>query len=242
MAKEDKQVSVEVSPPAKMVRGQIWHFSRELWNDHEFWIRALAIKGGASAVVAVGVMGITHVIALPFFIAALGIALCGAFICLGIYGVLMGTTSAWDKLRDIYYKTISGHVPEHERNSKPLHHSLVEYAWVQRVARKDMVQRLMMTRAWQVTTTVTKRQQELFLTGLAGTGSVFWVVMGIVTLVTQLVVLPVVAVGSIITFGTVFAVGTVLSGIYGIYLSIDNLLRFLHIKKPREDDKTDIQP
>lgn len=209
-----------------------WSFSRELWNDHEFWIRALAVKGGASAIVVAGVVGISYVVALPFFVAALGIALCGGLISLGLYGVLLGTTSAWEKLRDAYYKTFFGIPPkEKAAPAKPLHQQLVEHPRFQKWKQSKAMQKILGSRAWKFTTAVTQKQQDLFLTGLAGTGSIFWGVFSAVTLITQIVVLPVVAIGSLLTFGTVLAVGGLLSGAYGVYLSIDSLLRSLGIKK-----------
>jgi len=49
-------------------------FAGELMREHEFWVRALAVKGGASAIVIAGVMALSYVIAAPFMLAAMGIA------------------------------------------------------------------------------------------------------------------------------------------------------------------------
>jgi len=225
-------MEIKNTPPPINIWQRSWSFSRELWNDHEFWIRALAIKGGASAVVVAGVSGISYVVALPFFVATLGIAVCGGLIGLGLYGVFLGATSAWDKLQAVYYNTIfAGRPREKPAAVKPLHRQLAENPRVQEWIKRDFMQKFLGSRAWKVTRVVTQKQQNLFLTGLAGTGSVFWGVISAITLVTQIVVLPVAALGSVLTFGTALAVGGLLSGIYGVYLSIDSLLRSIRKKR-----------
>lgn len=222
----------KTGPKAKTLLQRSWAFSRELWSDHDFWIHALAVKGGASAVVVAGAAGITYVIALPFFVAAVGIAACGALIGLGLYGIFAGTANARDKLRRIYYKTFSsGPPPERMPDAKPLHRRLVENARVRAWLEKPLAQKFFNSRVWKMTGAITEKQREIFLTSLAGTGSLFWIVTSILTLVTQIVVLPVVALGSVLTFGIALAVGGLLSAAYGLYISIQSLLRFLRIRK-----------
>ena len=218
--------------PAKNLPQRLSAFSRELWNDQDFWIHALAVKGGASAVVVTGIVGISYVVALPFFVAALGIALCGGLIGLGLYGFFLGAAKAWSILKVIYYRTISATPqPKKTKAAKPLHQRLADSASVQKWLHRPVVRKLLKSRAWKVANTLTQRQQELFLSGLAGTGSIFWSVISALTLITNIIVLPVVALGSLLTFGTVLAAGSLLSGVYGIYLSLQGLLRSLRGKK-----------
>lgn len=217
---------------AKTFLQRSWAFSRELWSDHDFWIHALAVKGGASAVVVAGIAGITYVVALPFFIAAVGIAACGALIGLGLYGIFAGTANAYGKLKRIYYKTFfHARPPEKRSDTKPLHRKFVENVHIEIFLGRPLPQKLFNSRVWKMTGAITKKQRDIFLTGLAGTGSLFWAVMSALTLITQIVVLPVVALGSVLTFGVALAVGGLLSAAYGLYISINSLLRFLHIRK-----------
>lgn len=219
--------SAPASVPAdKTVWQRLKHFSSELWNDHDFWIRALAIKGGASAVIIAGVVGISYVVAMPFLLATTVVAACLGLVGLGIYGICLGTVTSWEKLKSIYSKTVSTKPPKPvDLVRKPFYQKLLESKFVKRLTEHPLAQKFLNSHTWKYTRTIAKKQQDFFLTGLAGGGSIFFGTLGVIALVTQVAVLPVVAVGSILTFGTVAAVGGVISGVYGLYLSIE---KFAH--------------
>ena len=209
-------------------------FAREIWNDHDFWIKALAIKGGAGAVVIAGIMAIAHLVALPFLVAAFGIALCVGLIAVGLYGVFVGTLTMGDKLADIYYKVFSQEPPhKSEPSRKLLSQQLAESRHIRALMRNPLLKKIQQSRAWKITQRITKKQQDIFLAGLAMKGSVISVIGGVSLIVTQIFVLPVIAVGSLLTFTTILAVSTVASGLYGIYLSTQGLMHLL--RRGKED-------
>jgi hypothetical protein len=203
-------------------------FAREIWNDHDFWIKALAIKGGAGAVIIAGIMAIAHLVALPFLVAAFGIALCVGLIAVGLYGVFVGTLTMGDKLAEIYYKVFSQE-PPHKKppRRKLLSQRLAESRHVRALMAHPLLKKIQQSHAWKATQRITKKQQDIFLAGLAMKGSVISVIGGVSLIVTQIFVLPVIAVGSLLTFTTILAVSTVASGLYGIYLSTRGLMHIL---------------
>lgn len=213
------------------------NFSREIWDDHDFWIRTLAVKGGASAVVVACMVAVSHIVALPFFLAAAGIAACVGVVAIGLYGIFLGGTTAWNKLKGIYSKTFSGNTQKPRTQPKKfLYQKLLENSRIKRLTEKPLVQKFINSRAWRMTESIARKQQDMFLTGLAGGGSVFLGTLSALTLVTQIALLPVIAVGGLVTLTTVIATGGVLSGAYGIYLSGQKLLQsFRAYKKPKTE-------
>lgn len=211
--------------------GESWQrlksFARELWHDQDLWIRAIAAKGGAGIILATGVIGITHVVALPFFLAAAGLALCGGFIGVGLFGMAYGAKTVWDKLKELYCKTILGREPEKKADAPPLH----ERSFAQKIMRHPWARKLADSRAWKTTQALTQKQQDLLLAGFAGTGSLLWGTISAVTLVTQLLILPVVAIGGLLTVGTAVAVGGLASSVYGVFLAGRSVAKTIRLKK-----------
>jgi hypothetical protein len=227
---------MEQQAPTLEIPASIWqkskNFAKEIWNDHDFWVKALAIKGGAGAVVIAGVVAISHLIALPFLLAAGGIALCGGLIALGLYGAFLGAATIWDKLRSVYYKTFSDKPPEEKMTpDKSFHQKMAESPRLKALQENPFMKKFLNSRVWQATQRITKKQEDIFLAGLAMKGSIFSTVIGISMIATQVVVLPVIAVGSLLTFTTVAAVGAVMGGSYGIYLATRNIIDTLRSKK-----------
>lgn len=215
--------------PAKSLWRRGWNFAREIWNDHDFWIRALAIKGGASAAVIAGLVGISYVLPLPFLIAAAGISACTGLIGLGLYGVFLGAAGARDKLGDIYSRTISGKPRKQKAPSlKRLHRKLLDSPRVQKWMARPLTQKFLNSRPWKLTRALAQKEQDVFMAALAGTGSIFW---GTVSAIALAAVLPALAIGSVFTFGTALAIGGTLSGIYGVYLSAQSMVHSIRAKK-----------
>lgn len=228
--------------PVKNIWRRFCNFIGEIWNDHDFWIRALAIKGGASAIVVAGVVGVSYVVALPFLVATVGIIACSCLIGLGLGGVFLGLARARDKLVDIYFKTLSRKPAKEKTNSiERLRQKLLGSPRIKKLLEKPLTRKLLDSQVWKTARALAQKQQDVFLASLAGTGSVFWGSISALALVTQIVVLPVVAVGSLFTVGTVLAVGGLISGAYGIYLSAQSLIYHLRAKKKRADDKAKIK-
>jgi hypothetical protein len=223
------------SAPRKNLLRRSWDFAREIWNDHEFWIKVLAIKGGASAAVIAGVVGISYVLPLPFIIAAAGISACTGLIGLGLYGVFLGAAGARDKLADIYSKTIS-HKPRKQKapSLKRLHRKLLDSPRVKKWMAKPLTQKFLNSRPWKFTLALAQKEQNVFMAALAGTGSVFW---GTVSAIALAAVLPALAIGSVFTFGTALAIGGTISGAYGVYLSVQSMVHSIRAKKGAKNIK-----
>lgn len=211
---------------------QKWlNFAREIWNDHDFWIKALAVKGGAGAIVIAGIMAIAHLVALPFLVAAVGIALCVGVVAVGLYSVFLSALTIWNKLVEVYYRTFLNKSFKRENTPrKLLSRRLAESPFMKALLEKALVQKLLKSSAWEATRRITKRQEDIFLAGLAMKGSIVSTIVGVSLIVTQILVLPVIAVGSLLTFTTLLAVSTIASGAYGIYLSTRGLIDAIRSK------------
>ncbi|MDP2205462.1 MAG: hypothetical protein Q8K65_04080 [Alphaproteobacteria bacterium] len=197
------------------------NFTRELLREHEFWVHALAVKGGASAIVVSAVLAVSYVVAAPFMLAAAGIAACGAVVGLGIYGITAGSMRSWYRLRKIYSNVTGKPLPPKPDVQKP--------NWVQRQCEKPGIKKLLETKAvkgflntrmWKMSRKLAVGQQDNLLGGLAVGGAVLSLALGAAALATQILVLPVVAVGGLVVGGAVLATSYLISGISGLYFGI----------------------
>lgn len=235
------QPPAETTPATKETsREQLWKrvikFAKELANDHDFWVHTIALKGGASTIVMAGVIGISYVVSLPFIVGAIGLAACCGGIGLGLYGIAVAAHTTFDKLRDLYAEIIKGEEPKVKAPIKPWADRLAENPRIQRLMQKPLAQKFLNSRTWKMTYRLTREPQELLLTALALKGSIFWGALSATVLATNIVILPVVAVGSLVTLTTVLAAGSVLSSIYGVYLSTSSLVRHMKQKKTIEKE------
>jgi len=208
-----KQLPTPVS--SSTLRQKWLNFARGIWDDHDFWIKALAVKGGAGAIVIAGVMAIGHLVALPFLAAAVGIALCVGLIAVGLYGIFLGILTIWDKLVELYYRAFL----QKSRRKKSTHRKLLsqrlaENPRIQALLAKPFPQKFLKSRAWKATRHITKKQEDIFLASLAMKGSIISTIVGASLIMTKILVLPVMAVGSVLTFTTLLAVSTIASGVY----------------------------
>lgn len=233
-------IPLQASPVAadKTVWQRSWSFIKELLNDHDFWIRALAIKGGAGAIIFASVVGLSYVVALPFLLAATGVVACTGLIAVGVYGICLGAATSWQKLKIIYSKTVSTKPPKPaDPARKPFTQKLLDSRFIKRLTALPLAQKLLNSHAWRYTRAIAEKQQDFLLTGFAGGGSIFFGTVGVITLSTQIVVLPVIAVSSLLTFGTIAATGAILSATYGLYLSIQKFSHSIGEKKKAWKEK-----
>lgn len=226
------------SPPAAPAAGGLarrWRmtkaFAKELMHEHEFWVHALAVKGGASAIVIASVLAVSYVVAAPFMLAAAGIAACGAVVGLGAYGIVAGGARSWYRLRKIYSNVTGKPLPPKPADKGP--------NWWQRQCEKPAVRKVLETpvvkgflnsRAWKMTQKLTTGQQDNVLGGIAVGGAAISLVLGAAALATQILVLPVVALGGLITVAAVTATSYLVSGISGLYFGITGI-RHMREKK-----------
>jgi|GEM_PF-1616589 len=209
-----------------------WRFTKELFREHEFWVHTLAVKGGLSAIAVTGILGISYVVAMPFMVAAAGIAACGAVIGLSAYGMAAGAARGWYRLRKVYAKVTGKPMPKRPvREGKTWWQRQMERPFVQKILNAKPVAAFKRSRAWRLTQKYTEGQQDNVLGSLAVGGAVLSLAVGVTALVTQLAVLPVVAVGSLVTFATVMAASYIVSGISGLYFGITGIR---HMKKEKK--------
>ncbi|MBI1215062.1 MAG: hypothetical protein GC185_04485 [Alphaproteobacteria bacterium] len=214
-----KNVKASIARKARTVKT----YAVEIFNEHDLWVEALAVKGGASAVVAAGIVGLSYVVALPFMVAAGGIALCGALIGLGAYGMAAGGARAWDSLKATIAR-IRGVEPEHHEfpKKRDIFQRLQNTKLIRKIRDSKIAKTITATRAWKVTEKFMRQSEETILGGLALGGAVATLAVGGALLATQVLVLPVVAIGATATFAAVEAVTMIASGAYGLYLCYDN--------------------
>ncbi len=209
-----------------------WRFTKELFREHEFWVHTLAVKGGLSAIAVTGILGISYVVAMPFMVAAAGIAACGAVIGLSAYGMAAGAARGWHRLRKVYARATGKPMPQRPvRQGKTWLQRQCERPFMQKILHSKPVEAFKRSRAWRLTKKFTDGQQDNVLGSLAVGGAVLSLAVGVTALVTQLAVLPVVAVGGLVTFATVMAASYIVSGISGLYFGITGIR---HMKKEKQ--------
>ena len=210
-------------------------FGGELMREHEFWVHALAVKGGASAIVIAGVVALSYVIAAPFVLAATGIMACSALIGLGVYGIAAGSSRGWTRLRKIYSNVTGTPMPEkHDEHKTGWFKRQLERPAAQRFIQSRPAQAFLNSRAWKLTQKYTDGQQDNVLGGIAVGGAAVTLVLGAVALATQMLVLPVIALGGLVTVAAVTAVTYLVSGISGLYFGITGIR---HMKKDKQRAK-----
>jgi hypothetical protein len=140
---------------------------------------------------------------------------------LGVYGIAAGSMRSWYRLRKIYHSATGKPLPPKPADTGP--------NWLQRQYERPRVKQFMQTkpvksfvesRLWQFTKKITMGQQDNVLGGLAVGGAVLSLALGGAALATQLLVLPVVAVGGLVVGGAVMATSYLVSGVSGLYFGI----------------------
>lgn len=206
-------------------------FSREIWNDHQFWLNTVAMKSGAGAIVLAGTLGIGYVVSLPFLAATTGLIVCSGIIGFGVFGIAAGAVRAKNHLRSTYYKATGKEEPPHApENNKSMTQRLREKPMVQKILAHKFTQKMKDTLAWRMVSKLHHRQ-EAMLGGLAGVGSVTSVALGGWMLFTALVALPVITAGSLLTIAAVTGLAYLASGISSTYLTVRGLMDSREKKK-----------
>ena len=207
-----------------------WTFAKEAWDEHDLWIEALAVKGGASAIIIAGVVALSSIVALPFFAAAGVIAGCGALLGVGIYACAAAGAKGWESLCNVYNR-VRGREPKEKpkKERKDIAARIADMKWVKKAVQHPWAQKALNSRAWKTTQRFTKRREDSILHGMAVGGALVTLALGATVLATQVLVLPVVAVGGLLTWATAEVLVCFASGTYGLYLSAESI-----IKKRRE--------
>ncbi len=202
-----------------------WAFTKELFNDHTFWVKALAVKGGASAIIVTGLVGISAVLSMPLLVAATGITLSVGLIGLGLYGMAAGGIAAWEGLQDVYARTMGRAPKEHVyKERKDMLQRLGETTFFQNMKQHRIARKISNSHAWRTTMKFTRQREDSVLGGIAVGGAALSLVVGAVAL-------PFVAAGTLLTVATVFTVSSVISGMTGLYFSITGLREETRMKR-----------
>lgn len=210
--------------PKKFCRTSI-EFSKELWNDHQFWINAYAIRGGAAAIVAGAAVTVTFAYTFPFLVTAGIILLCGATAAMGVVGILAGASKAWDKLKEAWCKACGKEPPPpHEEKKKTLLDRLKEKPFMQKIIIHPWSEKFRSTRTWSTMQKIAKKQDAL-LGGLAVGGSVAYTAVGVWLLAVQLIALPVIAIPTLLTVAILGSASYIASGSVGIWVSISGMIK-----------------
>lgn len=212
--------------------GTSWHFAKEAWDEHNLWVEAMAVKGGASAIIIGIAVAISAVAALPFVAAAGVIAACGALVAIGIIGCAAAGTKTWDSIRGVYAR-VMGRTPKERPKKEPktLVERLENISFVKKAMNHRLGQKVLNSRAWQLTQKITKSKEDSFVHSLAVGGALVTLALGTVVLATQVVVLPVIAVGTLATWAVAEVAVCFASGIYGLYLSGQSIMKKHREKK-----------
>jgi hypothetical protein len=227
--------SLHPRPPGRIARAMpglarrantCWKVVKETWDEHDVWVNAMAVKGGLSAIL-IGALGVlTYVVTLPLIAMAAGIAVCGALLGIGIYGTAAGGAKAWESLRGAYARAM-GHAPPEKKKkpAKDILQRLAENPTLTRVRESRLAKKVAQSRAWQMTERLTKKHEDSLLHGMAVGGALLTLALGVSVLATQILVLPVIAVSTIFTVAAVQVISCFASGIYGLYLTGESILR-----------------
>ncbi len=100
-----------------------WKFTKEIFNDHAFWVKALAVKGGASAIVITGIMSVSLAINMPLVVGVIGISLGLGVIAAGAYGIAAGFVKAKEGVADAYARAMGRAPKEHVSRSARIYSS-----------------------------------------------------------------------------------------------------------------------
>lgn len=217
---------------ARRKMGTSWHFAREAWDEHNLWVEAMAVKGGASAIIIGIAVSISAVAALPFLAAAGVIAACGALVGVGILGCAAGGAKALDSVRNVYAR-VMGRAPKEKPKKEPLNliQRLENVGFVKKAMAHPVGQKILNSRAWKLTQKITKSKEDSFVHSLAVGGALVTLAVGAVVLATQVLVLPVIAVGTLATWAVAEVAVCFTSGIYGLYLSGQSIMKKHREKK-----------
>ena len=207
-----------------------WKFCKEIFNEHEFWLNTIAVRGGTSAIVAGLAVALGFTVGFPLALTAAIIAGVGIVGSLALYGVAAGGLQAWQGLKRAYHKACG--LPEKQLPPvcvKTLQERLAEKPWVKKCVESKLGQKIKHSRAWNLAKKIT--HEDNLVGGLAVGGSILALAIGIPLLITQIAVLPVVAAGTVLTWGMVMAVSSISSGVTGMYFSVVGLKHRMHRKR-----------
>lgn len=199
-------------------------FSAELSRDYRFWLHMMAVRNG----LAVTLLGLGTALAwaatLPLTLAATVIVAAVALTAASAVALGAGARFIWGHVHRAY------HAVKHQDSpvKPPLPASAPKPLpqWMQDLAATKPMRAIAASDQWKTTTAFIEQQKKWMLGGTAIGGSALTAGMGIWVLTAQVLVLPVIVVGSAVSILAVGAVAGVISGGFGIYFTCKSMLRW----------------
>lgn len=211
----------------------IYTFMNELSRDHTFWLHMMAVRSGA-AMTALTVAGAcAYAMTLPFMLAATVIT--GAAVLAGVatVGIVAGTRFILGRMRAAYDSMKNGETANPSVPAPPVPAASARpfYNTLDKIAKTKAIKAVGQTRIWQVTERFIREQKKWMLGGTALSGAALTTGMSAWVLAAQIAVLPVVAIGSAVSFVALWAVAGVISGCAGLYFGTKSLIRWHRVSR-----------
>jgi len=208
-----------------------WKFTKELYSDHTFWVKALAVKGGASAIVVAGLAAISVAVNMPLILGIGGVALGTGIVVAGLYGMVAGGVKAWEGLKDIYARATGKEPGGHAyKERKDLLERLENTRLARKIAGTKLAKKIANTYAWKTAKKLSRRGEDSLLGGIAVGGAAL-------SLALFVVALPVIAAGSLLTFTAIMGLSSLASAVTGFYFSITGIKEENRLKREHDEKK-----
>lgn len=210
----------------------IYTFMNELSRDHTFWLHMMAVRSGAAMTVLTVASVCAYAMTLPFMLAA--IVITGVAVVAGIatVGMIAGTQLVIGRMRAAYGAVKKGGTSQASPISAAPNR--VFSGAVNKVAAWRVVKAIGKTHIWQVTERFIHDQKKWMLGGTALSGAALTTGMSAWVLAAQLAVLPVVAIGSALSFVALWAVAGVISGAAGLYFGTTSLVQWHQVSRAQK--------
>lgn len=206
-------------------------FTDELSRDYTFWLHMMAVRGGLSVVVTTAALGVAYAATLPFALAATVIA--GLVVAGGAATIMMAAGARYlvARVRGAYDALVNGAPPVQPKSPPPPASLRGIYRGLEKIGRSKIVQKIGASREWRIADQFVRRRKPWLLGAGAYGGATASMGVGLWVLAGQILVLPVVAIGSAITFVTLAAASGVVSGMVGFYFATKAFLRWRREEK-----------
>lgn len=208
-------------------------FVSTLNRDHVFWLHMMAVRSGA-AMTAMTVAGVVaYAMTLPFTLAATLIAGVALVAGAATVGIVAGSRFLVSRMRTTYAAMKKGGVQDNisaPAASVPAPAGALT-RFSSAVAQSQPVKTLVQTRAWQQSEEFIRKQKKWMLGGTALGGAALTTGMSAWVLAAQVAVMPVVVLGSAVSFVALWAVAGVISGAAGLYFGARSLLDWHHASR-----------
>lgn len=206
-------------------------FTDELSRDYTFWLHFMAVRGGMSVMATSVALGLAYAATLPVALAATVVA--GLVVAGGAAVIMMGAGFRYVVARGrAAYDALHHGAPSAAPKSPPPPASTRRiYRTLEKIGRTEIIRKIGASREWRIADQFVRRRKPWLLGAGAYGGATVSTGVGLWVLAGQILVLPVVAIGSAITFVTVAAATGVISGMAGFYFATKAFLRWRREEK-----------